>query len=455
MLGSKMAVTDTTDMTTGSPARLLLAFSMPLMLGNLFQQLYTFVDALIVGQCVSANALAALGATEWLTFIMFGVIQGITQGCSVVIAGFFGEKRIDALKRAIYGGCLIAVVGAAVFTAAGQIAIVPGLRLLRTPTEVFGLTKEYLRILYAGVPVTFLYNIAAAVLRALGNSKRPLHAMVIASLANIVLDLLFVMGFHMGIAGAAYGTVLAQALAAAYCVIAVRKMEECRIGRESRVIDKSILREQIRLGIPMGLQNIITAAGGLVVQATVNGFGILFLTGYAAANKLYVLLEIAATSYGHGILTYTAQNKGVGNGKRIRAGLIWALLIGIVTAFVMSGIMVFAGRPIVGLFIRETETGAAEMIGIGYSYLCVLALGFPLLYCLYVLRACIQGMGDSVMPMLSSFMQVFMRVMCALFLTRLIGHEGVFWGEVLAWTGADVFLGIICVKRVNECVFIK
>ena len=268
MLGSKMAVTDTTDMTTGSPARLLLAFSMPLMLGNLFQQLYTFVDALIVGQCVSANALAALGATEWLTFIMFGVIQGITQGCSVVIAGFFGEKRIDALKCAIYGGCLIAAVGAAVFTAAGQIAIVPGLRLLRTPAEVFGLTKEYLRILYAGIPITFLYNIAAAILRALGNSKRPLHAMVIASLANIVLDLLFVMGFHMGIAGAAYGTVLAQALAAAYCVIAVRKIEECRIGRESRVIDKSILREQIRLGIPMGLQNIITAARGLVVQAT-------------------------------------------------------------------------------------------------------------------------------------------------------------------------------------------
>lgn len=119
----------------------------------------------------------------------------------------------------------------------------------------------------------------------------------------------------------------------------------------------------------------------------------------------------------------------------------------------MSGIMVFAGRPIVGLFIRETETGAAEMIGVGYSYLCVLALGFPLLYCLYLLRACIQGMGDSVMPMLSSFMQVFMRVMCALFLTRLIGHEGVFWGEVLAWTGADVFLGIVCRKRVNRCAF--
>lgn len=169
--------TDTKDMTTGSPVRLLLAFSMPLMLGNVFQQLYTFADALIVGQCVSANALAALGATEWLPFIMFGVISGITQGCSVVIAGFFGKKQITALKQAVSSACLIAAVGAAGFTMIGQIALVPALTMLRTPPEVFDLTEQYLRILYAGVPVTFFYNTAAAILRALGNSRKPLYAM--------------------------------------------------------------------------------------------------------------------------------------------------------------------------------------------------------------------------------------------------------------------------------------
>lgn len=442
--------TDTKDMTTGNPARLLLAFSMPLMLGNLFQQLYTFVDALIVGQCISANALAALGATEWLTFIMFGVIQGITQGCSVVIAGFFGKKQPDALKRSIYSGCLIAAVGAIGFTIAGQAVVTTGLKLLQTPTEVFDLTQMYLRILYAGIPITFLYNIAAAILRALGNSKKPLHAMIIASLGNIVLDLLFVAGLNMGIAGAAYGTVLAQTLAAIYCIIAVKKIEACRLDGKERVIDKNILREQIRMGIPMGAQNIITAIGGLVVQATVNGFGILFLTGYSAANKLYVLLEIAATSYGHGILTYTAQNKGIGNDRRIRNGLLAALAIGIVTALMMSAVMVFAGQGIMGLFIKETEGSAREMIQIGYSYLCILALGFPLLYCLYVLRACIQGMGNSIIPMMSSFMQVLMRVMCALLLTRLIGNKAIFWGEVLAWAGADLFLGITCMKKTKS-----
>lgn len=451
--------TDTKDMTTGSPARLLLAFSMPLMLGNLFQQLYTFADAVIVGQCVSANALAALGATEWLTFIMFGVISGITQGCSVVIAGFFGKKQINELKQAICSGVLISVVGAAGFTLVGQAALTPALRLLRTPPEVFDLTRAYLRILYAGVPVTFLYNIAAAVLRALGNSKKPLHAMIIASLGNIALDLLFVAGMDMGIAGAAYGTVLAQLLAVGYCAAALAKVrfgeegaeeqEVRQVWKDKKLINRQILWEQIRMGIPMGVQNIITAVGGLVVQATVNGFGILFLTGYSAANKLYVLLEIAATSYGHGILTYTAQNKGIGSKQRIREGLRAALIIGILTALVMSGIMVFAGWPVLGLFIKETETGAGEMLRVGYHYLCVLAAGFPLLYCLYVVRACMQSMGDSVIPMLSSFMQVMMRVMCALFLTRLIGHTGVFWGEVAAWVGADIFLGIVCAGRLK------
>ncbi|MDE6606837.1 MAG: MATE family efflux transporter [Lachnospiraceae bacterium] len=443
-----MTVTnDTKDMTIGNPFRLLLAFSMPLMLGNLFQQLYTFVDALIVGQHVSSNALAALGGTEWLTFIMFGVIQGITQGSSVLIARFFGEKQTTSLKQALYSSYCIAAVGAIIFTATGQALIVPSLKLLRTPPEVFALTKTYLRILYAGIPVTFLYNTAAAILRALGNSKRPLHAMIIASMGNIILDLLFVVKLNMGIAGAALGTLLAQVLATLYCIIAIKKIEVCRLDQKYKIIDQNILWEQIRMGIPMGAQNIITAIGGLVVQATVNGFGILFLTGYAAANKLYVLLEIAATSYGNGILTYTAQNKGTGSNKRIRDGLLAALLIGIVTALFMSCIMIFAGREIVGLFIKETEAGIDEMIRIGYHYLRVLAFGFPLLYCLYVLRCSIQGMGDSIVPMLSSIMQVFMRVICALFLTHVIGNEAVFWGEVCAWALADLFLVYAYVRK--------
>lgn len=435
--------TNIKDMTHGNPMKLMLVFSMPLMLGNLFQQLYTFIDALIIGRNVGAYALAALGVDEWLVFIMFGVIQGITQGCSVIIAQHFGEKNIDLVQKSIYNAFFIFGVGAICFTIIAEISIYPCLILLNTPSEILELTHTYVKILYAGIPITFLYNMLAAILRALGNSKKPLFAMVIASFGNIILDLIFVVKLNMGISGAAYGTVLAQVLAVAYCVTAIQKVELCHLNKVNRIWDKEIVSDEMKTGIPIVLQNIITAMGGLVVQAQANGFGILFITGYSAANKLYALLEIAATSYAHGILTYTAQNKGNGNKSRVRDGLKAALIIGTCTALFMSCIMVVFGENILTLFIKEAEIDIAEAIQIGYVFLKILALGFPLLYALYVIRACVQGLGDTIFAMLSSLVQVIMRMIGALLLTKIVGNIGIFWGEILAWLGADIFLIII------------
>ena len=442
-----MSKTNIKDMTQGNPMKLMLAFSMPLMLGNVFQQLYTFVDALIIGRKVGAYALAALGVVEWPAFIMFGVIQGITQGCSVIIAQHFGEKKIDLIQRSVYNSFFICGVGAIIFTIIAEITIDPCLRLLNTPPEIIELSHTYIKILYAGIPVTFLYNMLAAILRALGNSKKPLSAMVIASFGNIILDLVFVVGMNMGIAGAAYGTVLAQVLAIVYCAFSIRKIELCHISKLNRVPDKEIIVEEVKIGTPIALQNIITAMGGLVVQAKANSFGILFITGYSAANKLYALLEIAATSYAHGILTYTAQNKGVGSKTRIKDGVKAALIIGTCTALIMSCVMVLCGQNILALFIKDTEVNITEAIQIGYVFLKILALGFPLLYALYVVRACIQGLGNTVFPMLSSFVQVLMRVTCALLLTGVVGNVGIFWGEIFAWLGADIFLASFLIYR--------
>lgn len=435
--------TDIRDMTQGKPFKLMLEFSIPLMLGNLFQQLYSFVDALIVGRILGAYALAALGAVEWLTFIMFGIIQGITQGCSVVISKHFGAKRKDFVQKSIYNAFFISGICALVLLLVGESVIYSFLILLKTPSEILGLSYTYLKILYAGIPITVLYNMLAAILRAFGNSKKPLNAMLIASLGNIALDLLLVIKLNLGIAGAAYGTVLAQILAILYCIYAVRKIDLCRLERSNMILERDIILEQIKVGLPMGIQSIITAVGGLVVQAKANGFGVIFITGYSAANKIYALLEIAATSYAHGILTYTAQNKGIGNKKRIRDGLAAALLIGSFTALLMSCIMIFAGENILTLFIKEKTVEMQEAVQIGYHFLKILAFGFVLLYCLYIIRACIQGLGNSVFPMFSSLIQVFMRVLCALFLTKFIGNTGIFWGEIFAWTGADIFLLIV------------
>ena len=257
----------------------------------------------------------------------------------------------------------------------------------------------------------------------------------------------------MGIRGAAYGTLLSQLCSVLCCIAALSRIEQARVEPGNRKISVRMFAEQMKLGVPMGFQNIITAVGGLAVQSVVNGFGMLFLAGYTAANRLYGLLETAASSYGYAISTYTAQNIGAGKKERVRSGILAALLLGAATAYLMSFIMVVWGKPILGIFIADSQVEAEAALRVGYRFLCILAAFFPLLYALYILRSCIQGMGNSTMPMLSSLIQVAMRIFCAAVLTRYVGNAGVFWGEIMAWLGADLFLGAVLVwrYRTNSC----
>ncbi len=443
----------TMDMTAGRPAALLFRFSMPLIFGNLFQQLYTFVDTVIVGQKLGVPALAALGATEWLSFMMFGFIQGLTQGFSIGISQSFGEGKKHLVQQGIFQAFCASAGAAVIVTVIGQGILVPVLKLLRTPEELFGMAHLYLEILYFGIPISFAYNMLAAILRALGNSRAPLIAVLTASFANILFDIVLVMGLGMGIWGAAYGTLLSQLCSVLCCMAALSRIEQARVEPGNRKISVRMFAEQMKLGVPMGFQNIITAVGGLAVQSVVNGFGMLFLAGYTAANRLYGLLETAASSYGYAISTYTAQNIGAGKKERVRSGILAALLLGAATAYLMSFIMVVWGKPILGIFIADSQVEAEAALRVGYRFLCILAAFFPLLYALYILRSCIQGMGNSTMPMLSSLIQVAMRIFCAAVLTRYVGNAGVFWGEIMAWLGADLFLGAVLVwrYRTNSC----
>lgn len=442
----------TKDMTSGSPAGLILRFALPLMLGNVFQQFYTFVDTMVVGQALGVKALAALGAAEWLTFLMFGLVQGLVQGFSLVMARQFGAGDDKGLKKAVAGAVWLSLGAAVLFTALGQLMLRPVLLLLRTPTEIIDLTLIYLRILYASLPVAFAYNLLAALLRALGNSKTPLQAMTLSSFCNIALDLLFVFGFGWGIQGAAAATVLAQILAACFCCVKLRGSGLFSLGNKEYYPDRDVIKEQLKLGLPMGLQNMITAMGGLIVQSVINGFGVLFIAGYTAANKLYGLLEIAASSYGYAMSTYSGQNMGAARYDRIGKGLRAANLIGAATALLMSAIMVFLGKPVLGCFLTGDSVTVEGAMRIGYYFLLVLAVFFPFLYILYVTRSCIQGMGNSLLPMISSIVQLVMRTGCALLLPALIGESGVFYGEVCAWLGADLLLAFsyfYCMKKLR------
>lgn len=428
------------NMTTGKPAKLLLAFSFSLMAGNVFQQLYTVVDTMVVGKVLGVTALAALGASDWLNWLMLGVIQGLTQGFGIRMAQEFGADRQDKLRECVGSAVVLSLFSAMLLTAAGQLAARPVLMLLQTPPEIIEFTLLYLRIMFAGVPIVMLYNLLACILRSLGDSRTPLHAMIVASLTNIALDCLFVLGFHWGIAGAAAATLIAQAVSSGFCFFYIKRLTILKLGKDDFRLREELTRKLFFLGLPMAFQNGIIAVGGMIVQFVVNAYGVLFIAGFTATNKLYGLLEIAGTSYGYAMVTYVGQNLGAGRLDRIRSGMRSAMGIAMLTSVVIAVCMLVFGKGILGLFISGSPEVVEQTMQIAYFYLAVMSLCLPILYVLHVTRSALQGMGNTVLPMLSGIAEFVMRTLSVIVLPMLFGETGIFFAEILAWLGADVVL---------------
>lgn len=428
------------SMTEDRPAGLILSFALPLMVGNVFQQLYTVVDTMVVGKALGVGALAALGACDWLNWMMLGIIQGLTQGFGILMAQDFGAGKWEELRKAVGGSVVLAIGGAVFLTAAGQAAARPVLELLKTPPEILGDALLYLRIMFFGVPVVMAYNLLACVLRSLGDGKTPLHAMVVAALVNIGLDLLFVLAFGWGIAGAAAATLIAQFVSSLFCLWHIRRIDFLRLTRTHLRPAPPLAAKLLSLGSPMAFQNGIIAVGGMIVQSVVNGFGVIFIAGFTATNKLYGVLEIAATSYGYSMVTYVGQNLGAGKPGRIRMGVRQASGIALATSLVIMGAMFLFGRLILGCFISGTPQEVEETMRVAWFYLAVMSLFLPVLYILHVVRSAIQGMGNTVLPMVSGIAEFVMRTGTAVLLPLWIGERGIFYAEILAWMGADVIL---------------
>ncbi len=435
-----MQKTNTKDMTSGSPVKLLLFFAVPLMLGNLFQQMYTMVDTIIVGKGVGVEALASLGAADWLNWLFLGLVTGLTQGFSIQMAQLYGAGQRERLKQTIGTAVLLTVGAAVLFVLVGQGGLRFFLDLMHTPDNIYAGAEIYLRIMFGGIPVILAYNLSASMLRALGDGKTPLYAMVIAACINVVLDLVFVMVFHWGIPGAAAATVIAQVFSFLYCFMVIRKMEALSIRREDLRMDRGIASRLLMLGMPVMFQNIIISVGGMVVQYVINGFGFLFVAGFTATNKLYGLLEMAAISFGYAVTTYTGQNLGAGRLDRIRTGMRSAMAMAAVTSVVVSAVMLIFGPAILRLFVSGDPAQMDEVVGIAFHYLSVMSYFLVILYALHVYRCGLQGLGDTVMPMVSGVAEFVMRVSAALLLPMVIGQNGVFYAEILAWTGAAVIL---------------
>ena len=437
------------DMTSGSPARLIMLFAIPLMLGNIFQQLYTMVDTIVVGQIVGVQALAALGAVEWVMWLVLGVASGMTQGFSILIAQDYGAREIKGLKKALAHSYILTAILATAVLVVSQAGAYGLLRFLNTPENIIGMSMSYLRVVFCGIPMIAAYNIFASALRAMGNSKTPLTAMILAAIINVVLDILFVAQFHMGVAGAAAATVIAQSFSAVYCFLVLRKINIVKLEKSHFSKDVILDKKLLKLGTPIVFQNVIIAVGGLVVQYVVNGYGFLFVAGFTATNKLYGLLEMAAISYGYAIVTYVGQNLGAKRPDRIKKGVRASAVIAAITSAVISVVMIFWGKTILSLFISGDPKQTQQVLEIAYHYLFIMACFLWILYFLYVYRSALQGLGDTVIPMMSGVAEFVMRVGVALLLPLAMGENGIFYAEITAWTGAAVLLAVNYYRRVK------
>lgn len=428
------------NMTEGHPMPLIVTFAIPLMFGNIFQQLYSVVDSMIVGRNLGIAALASLGISAWPHFIVVGIILGLTQGISIHLARNFGSGDIDALKNTFYNSIFLSVIFGILLLIASELASRPMLQLLGTAPELMDDALLYLRITYAGVPFIMAYNLLASALRALGNSRTPLVAMAWASIVNVVLDFVFVVSFHWGIAGAAIATVLAQGIAMVICYKTVREIEYLHINREHMVLRGAVILDMMIISTPMALQNFLIAGGGMVVQSVANQFSVNFIAGFTAGGKMHGVLEIATSSFGFAMTTYVAQNLGAEKMERIHSGVRNGIVAALITSFIIATTMLLSGRFILHGFVSGTPEEISSTVEIAYRYLAIMCICLPVLYLLYVFRSSLQGLGNTFLPMISAIAELIMRTSSALLLSKVVGENGVFIAEVAAWFGADMVL---------------
>lgn len=430
----------TRDMTTGNPTKLILSFCLPIVIGNLFQQLYSLVDTLVIGQIEGVTALAAVAAAGWLDWTVLGLAMGLAQGFSIQIAQRFGGKDDAGVRLAAAQSIYLSIGIVIVLTVLSQIFLRPLLVLMKTPDNTIELTLDYLRIIFWGITLVMAFNLMSGFLRALGNSKTPLYAMTPAAVCNIVLDILFVAVFHWGVKGVAIATVISQGVSCAISFISLSRMPIMRLKREDFQLDLPVMRQLMTLGLPIAFQNFIISVGGLVLQTVVNGFGFIFMAGFNAAMRLTGLMELAGTSLGSAMGTFAGQNLGAGKLDRIRLGLRKASQIAVGMAAVIAGCVLLWGKNLLALFINDEPAIVEQVLAVGYRYLAVMSVGLIMLFLLFVYRSTLQGLGDTMAPLISGIVELVMRIACVLILPALIGEWGVYIAEIAAWVGAAILL---------------
>ena len=430
----------THDMTRGAPWKLALSFALPLMAGNVCQQLYTVTDAAIVGQFAGIDALSSLGSAEWMVWMVFGVISTVMHGFGIPMAQRFGAGDDKGLRRLVTTAGVISLIIALSYTALGLVLINPLLKLLNTRQEFYSDASLYLYILVSGAVFTTAYNLLSSILRALGDSRSPLLAMIVSSVTNIALDLLFVWYLRWRVAGAAAATLISQVAACGVCAFRIRKLSVLKPEAGDPKYSTSDAKLLLKLCLPMALQSLLIGVGGMALQKVINGLGPEFVAGFTATNKLYGLLEAAAVAFGMAVVTYVGQNLGAKEYGRIRRGMRQFIPLGVALSLAITALMLLLGGYFLKLFIEKNAPIAAN--GVALRYLQAMSVSLAALYLLYVYRSALLGVGDTFIPMISGFAECAARVGMALLLTHLAGKSGIYWAETAAWSSAMILLTV-------------
>lgn len=426
------------DMTSGNPMRIILSFTIPIFIGNVFQQFYNMADAVIVGKFVGTKALAAVGSTGTIMFLIYGFVVGMTAGFTVLTAQKFGAGDMDAMRKTVAGASILSLIVGVLLTAGFMMFMRPWLEVMNTPEDIYADAYAYIMIISAGILAQMLYNLLASILRALGNSKVPLYFLILSAALNIVLDLVLIIVFHMGAAGAAVATVISQGVSGILCFIyIVKKVPVLHMKRDDWRPTGSLLWTQIRIGIPMALQYSITAIGTMMVQSSVNILGSTQVAAFTAAGKIEQVVTQAYVAQGTTMATYGAQNMGAGNVARIRQGFRASTIIGVIYAFIAAAFVMTVGKYMTYLFVSED---VEVIMGSVDLYLKCIGVFFIPLAIVNIYRNGIQGLGYGLLPMMAGVAELIGRGVVAVIAAGQRSYLGVCLASPAAWVLASLLL---------------
>jgi len=424
----------TLNMTEGNVFKLLFTFFIPIFLGNLFQQAYSLVDSIIVGRGIGDNALAAVGSTGLINFLIFGIIFGLTGGFGIHMSQSFGANDFKRLRLQIFAGTSISIALGLLSIILCPFIIRPIFHMINTPADLFEDAISYFEIIMFGLIVSLLCNMAYTILRSVGNSRTPLVATAVSSILNIILDFVMIIPLHMGVNGAAYATVISQVIAGLICLYTILKIDILHFKKEDFTYNISYANEMIKTGIPVAIMNGITAGGCLILQNIVNKMGSDYVASYAACMKILALYEQSSIAVGTTMLTYVGQNLGANKLDRIREGVNKSLILATIVNLPLALTEILIPKLLVGVMLTGTDPIAYSAVFLPVTGFGLFGLGY-----LYVYRCSLQGLGETVLPMFSGLVEVLMRFSFGLTI-GVLNYRGIAISEISAWIGAWLFL---------------